>query len=132
MATYVRYTHPLIEIDDSEIPYYAHLHGNIMIAMHHGHKKKNTQLPSLFASEPRFRKMWGQADYCYIHTGHYHHAEQDMAENGGAIVERHPTLAGRDAYAARGGYVSWRSARAITYHASHGEIMRVTVTPQFS
>ena len=121
-----------IEVDDSEVPYYAHLHGKIMIAMHHGHKKKNTQLPALFSSEPRYRAMWGAADYCYIHTGHYHHAEQDMAENGGAIVERHPTLAGRDAYAARGGYVSWRSARAITYHNKHGEIMRVTVTPQFS
>ena len=123
---------PRIEVDDTEVPYYAHLHGKIMIAMHHGHKKKNTQLPSLFSSEPRFRKMWGDANYCYIHTGHYHHAEQDMAENGGAIVERHPTLAARDAYAARGGYVSWRSARAITYHAVHGEIMRVSVTPQFS
>lgn len=121
-----------ITVDDSEVPYYAHLHGNIMIAMHHGHKKKNAALPSLFASEPRYRQMWGNASYCYIHTGHYHHAEQDMAENGGAIVERHPTLAGRDAHAARGGYVSWRSARAITYHAKRGEIMRVTVTPQFS
>lgn len=121
-----------VEVDDSEVPYYAHLHGNIMIAMHHGHKKKNTQLPSLFSSEPRYRSMWGQAKYCYIHTGHYHHAEQDMAEHGGAIVERHPTLAGRDAYAARGGYVSWRSARAITYHSTQGEIMRVTVTPRYS
>lgn len=119
-----------LEVDDTEFPYYAHLHGNIMLGFHHGHKTKNRSLPALFASEPRFRKMWGDAAYCYIHTGHYHHAEQDMAEGGGAIVERHPTLSGRDAYAARGGYVSWRAAHAITYHKDSGECRRVTVTPR--
>jgi len=101
-----------------------------MLGFHHGHKVKNKSLPALFSSEPRFRKMWGLADYCYIHTGHYHHTEQDMAEAGGAIVERHPTLSSRDAYAARGGYVSWRAAHAITYHKDYGEYRRVTVTPK--
>lgn len=118
-----------LEVDMSEIPYYAHLHGSIMIGMHHGHKLKNERLPMLFASEPRFREMWGSAKYTYIHTGHYHHSERVTSETGGAIVERHPTLAGRDAYAARGGYVSWRAAHAITYHKEKGEICRVTVTP---
>ena len=121
-----------LEVDDTEFPYYAHLHGSIMLGFHHGHKVKNKSLPALFASEPRFRKMWGEAAYCYIHTGHYHHSEQDMAEGGGAIVERHPTLSGRDAYAARGGYVSWRAAHAITYHTQYGEVRRVTVTPRGS
>lgn len=121
---------PRLEIDDTEFPYYAHLHGEIMLGFHHGHKTKNRSLPALFASEPRFRKLWGQAEYCYIHTGHYHHTEQDMAEGGGAIVERHPTLASRDAYSARGGYVSWRAAHAITYHKEYGEYRRVTVTPR--
>jgi hypothetical protein len=121
---------PRLEVDDTEFPYYAHLHGSIMLGFHHGHKTKNKSLPALFASEPRFRKMWGDAAYCYIHTGHYHHTEQDMAEGGGAIVERHPTLSGRDAYAARGGYVSWRAAHAITYHKDSGECRRVTVTPR--
>jgi len=116
-------------VDDTDFPYYAHLHGEIMLGFHHGHKKKNTALPTLFASEPRYRQMWGSASYCYIHTGHYHHTEQDMSEGGGAIVERHPTLSGRDAYAARGGYTSWRAAHAITYHNQTGECLRVTVTP---
>ena len=74
--------------------------------------------------------MWGKSKYCYIHTGHYHHQEQDMAEFGGAIVARHPTLAARDAHATRGGYVSWRAAKAITYDKSRGEISRKTVTPE--
>lgn len=120
---------PRLEVDDTEFPYYAHLHGEIMLGFHHGHKKKNTALPSLFSAEPRYRSMWGQAKYCYIHTGHYHHKEQDASEGGGAIVERHPTLAGADAYAARGGYVSWRAAHAITYHRLTGEHSRKTVVP---
>lgn len=119
-----------VEVDMTHFPFYAHLHGDIMLGFHHGHKVKNGSLPALFASEPRYREMWGNAKYTYIHTGHYHHTEQNMAEGGGAIVERHPTLAARDAYAARGGYVSWRAARAITYDAKAGEVHRVTVIPR--
>ena len=122
---------PRMEVDDTPFPYYAHLHGKIMLGFHHGHKKKNKDLPALFASEPRYREMWGQAIYTYIHTGHYHQTEQDMAEAGGAIVERHPTLAARDAYAVRGGYVSWRAARAITYHETDGESGRTTKPPRY-
>lgn len=118
-----------IEVDQTEFPFYAYLHGDIMLGFHHGHKVKNRSLPALFASEPRYRHMWGSAKYTYIHTGHYHHSEQDMAEGGGAIVERHPTLSSRDAYSARGGYTSWRAAHAITYHNKTGECLRVTVTP---
>lgn len=121
---------PRVNVDDSEFPFYAFKHGKVMLAFHHGHKVKNQKLPALFASEPRYRKMWGDSMYTYIHTGHYHHTEQTMSEEGGAIVERHPTLAGRDAYAARGGWVSHRAARAITYHADSGEDTRVTKIPR--
>ena len=120
-----------VEIDDTDFPFYAHLHGNIMLGFHHGHKVKNQSLPALFSSEPRYRAMWGSAQYTYIHTGHYHHTEQMMGEGGGAIVERHPTLSGKDSYAARGGYHSWRAAHAITYDSESGEHRRVTVTPKF-
>ncbi len=92
-----------VQVDDTEFPFYAHQHGSIMLAFHHGHKMKNKNLPALFSSEPRYRTMWGSSSICYIHTGHYHHTEQDISEMGGAIVERHPTLAARDAYAARHG-----------------------------
>lgn len=122
---------PRVEILDTEFPFYAYLHGEIMLAWHHGHKVKNKSLPSLFASEPRYREMWGKARYTYIHTGHYHQTEQDQSEHGGAIVERHPTLASRDAHAARGGYVSWRGIRRITYHKTKGEVSRQTETPGY-
>ncbi len=119
-----------VTVDDTPLPYYAYLHGEIMLGFHHGHKKANKALPMLFSSEPRYRSMWGAANYTYIHTGHYHHKEVDSHENGGAIVERHQTLSGRDAYAARGGFISQRGAVVITYHKTMGEVERVRVLPR--
>jgi len=117
-----------LTVIDNEFPYYAYLHGETMLAFHHGHKVKLAQLHKLFASEPRFREMWGKASYTYIHTGHYHH--ERLIEDGGAIAEMHPTLSGRDAYAARGGWISRRGAKVITYDKTDGEIARVTVRPR--
>ena len=119
---------PRVEVIDNEFPYYAYLHGQTMLGFHHGHKMKLANLHKLFASEPRFREMWGQANGTYIHTGHYHH--ERVIEDGGAIAEQHPTLAARDAYAARGGWVSQRGAKVITYHKVDGEVARVTVRPR--
>lgn len=117
-----------VTVDDTPFPYYAYLHGEIMLGFHHGHKKANAALPALFSADPRYRSMWGAATYTYIHTGHYHHTE--VKENEGAIVERHQTLSGRDAYAARGGFISQRGAVAITYHKTMGEVERVRVLPR--
>lgn len=121
---------PRVTVDDTEFPYYAMLHGETMLAFHHGHKMKLSQLHKLFASEPRYRSMWGQAKHTYIHAGHLHH--EKVIEDGGAIAEQHPTLAARDAYAARGGWVSQRGAKVITYHKIDGECHRVTVRPRLT
>ena len=118
-----------VDVDDTEFPYYAYLHGETLLGFHHGHKVKNPSLPALFSCEPRYRKLWGEATYCYIHTGHYHHREKESGEFSGAIVERHPTLAAADAYAVRGGYTSKRGAYVITYHKTLGEISRSSVYP---
>jgi len=45
-------------------------------------------------------------------------------------VMQHQTLAARDAYAARGGWVADRRVTAITYHTLDGDIHRTTVTPE--
>jgi len=119
---------PRLKVIDNDFPYYAYLHGETMLGFHHGHKVKLANLHKLFASEPRFREMWGKASYTYIHTGHYHH--EQLIEDGGAIAEMHPTLSGRDAYAARGGWVSRRGAKVITYDKTDGEVARVTVRPR--
>ena len=64
---------PRLEVIDNDFPYYAYLHGETMLGFHHGHKVKLANLHKLFASEPRFREMWGKSSSTYIHTGHYHH-----------------------------------------------------------
>lgn len=117
---------PRVTVHDSELPYYAIPWGSNLIGFHHGHLRKNDQLPALFAAQ--FRELWGQSKRAYIHTGHRHHKE--VREHPGAEVHQHPTLAARDAYAARGGWWSERKITAITYHITHGEVATNTVTPE--
>lgn len=117
---------PRIDVHSSELPYYAIEWGNVLLGFHHGHLKKNDQLPALFAAQ--FREQWGRCSKVYIHTGHRHHKEDK--EHAGARVIQHPTLAARDAYAARGGWISERAITAMTFHKSFGEVGTVTVCPE--
>lgn len=117
---------PRVEVIDTPLPYYVHQHGKTMLAFHHGHLRKNDQLPILFAAQ--FPQVWGATTKRYAHTGHRHHAEEK--EHSGITVIQHPTLAARDAYAARGGWIAERQVTAITYHSEYGQVGRVTVTPE--
>ncbi len=117
---------PRVQVIDSELPYYVHQHGKTMLAFHHGHLKKNDQLPILFAAQ--FPKVWGETTKRYAHCGHRHHVEEK--EHSGITVIQHPTLAARDAYAARGGWIADRQVTAITYHSEYGQVGRVTVSPE--
>lgn len=117
---------PRIEVVDTPLPYYAVQHGQVMLAFHHGHLKKPDGLPLLLAAQ--FPQMWGGTTKRYAHTGHLHHVAEK--EFSGMKVVQHPTLAARDAYAARGGWISERQAACITYHAEHGEVARTIVTPE--
>lgn len=117
---------PRVEVIDSPLPYYCIQHGKTMLAFHHGHLKKNDQLPILFAAQ--FPKIWGDTTKRYCHTGHRHHIEEK--EHSGIAVIQHPTLAARDAYAARGGWVAERQVTSITYHSEFGQVARNTVTPE--
>lgn len=117
---------PRITVHESELPYYAIEWGNTLLGFHHGHLKKNEQLPALFAAQ--FREAWGRCPKVYIHTGHRHHKEE--RDHTGARVTQHPTLASRDAYAARGGWWSEREITAITYHKRNGWAGSNNVTPE--
>ena len=46
------------------------------------------------------------------------------------IIEQHRTMAAKDSYASRGGYLAGRDAKAITYHKQYGEVGRITITPE--
>ena len=117
---------PRVSVHDSELPYYAIQWGEVMLGFHHGHLRKNGELPALFAAQ--FRALWGACRKVAIHTGHRHHKE--VKEHPGAEVIQHPTLAARDAYAARGGWFSERRITSIVYHKAHGEVATTTVTPE--
>lgn len=117
---------PRVTVIDSELPYYVHKHGETMLAFHHGHLKANDQLPLLFAAQ--FPRQWGETVKRYCHVGHRHHLHEK--EHSGMTVVQHPTLAARDAYAARGGWMADRRVTAITYHTRHGDVARTTVTPE--
>lgn len=117
---------PRVQVIDTPLPYYVYQHGETMLAWHHGHLRKNDQLPILFATQ--FSDLWGKTKKRYVHTGHRHHAEEK--EHSGMMVIQHSTLAARDAYAARGGWMSERKVNAITYHKQWGEVGRITVVPE--
>jgi hypothetical protein len=117
---------PRVEVIDSELPYYVYQHGKTMLAFHHGHLRKNDQIPILFAAQ--FPQVWGATTKRYAHCGHRHHVEEK--EHSGITVIQHPTLAARDAYAARGGWIADRAVTAITYHAEYGQVARNTVVPE--
>jgi len=117
---------PRIVVIDSELPYYVHQHGNTMLAWHHGHLAKKESLPLIFAAQ--FPVIWGNTKKRYVHCGHMHHT--DIKEHNGITVEQHPTLASRDAYSARGGWLSERQVTAICYSDKFGQVARNTVTPE--
>ena len=118
---------PRITVEQSPHPYYAFEWGVTMLAWHHGHLAKMSDLPGVFAADPKFREMWGRAKHTSIHTGHKHH--ERVIERGGAIVEQHPTLAARDSHGSRLFEYSRRAAKAITFHKERGEQSRVIVMP---
>lgn len=117
---------PRVEVKDFELPYFAMQHGQTMLGFHHGHIRKNEALPSLFAAQ--YPVIWGNTTKRYAHTGHRHHKHE--LEYSGITISQHTTFAARDAYAARGGWISERSITSVTYHDEHGEVARNTITPE--
>ena len=115
-----------VTVNDSILPFYVFEWGNTMLGVHHGHKVKNENLPLLFAAQ--FPQEWGRTTRREIHCGHRHH--RDEKEYNGVTIVQHPTLAARDAYAARGGWIADRAAWAITYHKKYGAVGRVMVTTE--
>lgn len=123
----ILYEHePRVTVNDAVLPYYVVQHGSVMLAFHHGHKKPPASLPLYFATAHPV--MWGATTKRYAHCGHRHHVEEK--EHSGMKVIQHSTIAARDAHASRGGWFSERQAIAITYHEQHGEVARLTVTPE--
>jgi hypothetical protein len=115
---------PRIEVITRPDPYYCIEHGKTSLFFHHGHKKKLEALETVFVS--KFREIYGRTKYSYAHTGHLHH--NVMLERNTMQLEQHRTLAAPDSHASRGGWVSGRDAKVITYHKEHGDVGRIIIS----
>lgn len=116
---------PRITVDNTADTYYCYVFGKVSLFWHHGHKKKPESVDDVFVA--KFRSVFGETEFSYAHMGHMHHDK--LLETNLMTVEQHRTLAANDAYASRGGWVSGRGAKVITYHESYGEVSRVSITP---
>jgi hypothetical protein len=119
---------PRVKVDDNPNTYYCFVWGENSLFFHHGHKRKIKDVSRVFAG--MYREQYGNSKKSYAHIGHYHHTAS--AEDALMRSEIHPTLAAKDAYAARGGYISQRAANTIIYDKNHGEVGRITVTPEMA
>lgn len=114
---------PRINIDTNPDPYYCYTFGKVCLFYHHGHKKGIKNIDTTFVG--KFKKEFGKSEYVYGHTGHLHH--ELKIESNLMTLEQHRTLASKDAYASRGGYLSGRDSKVITYHKNFGEVKRSTI-----
>lgn len=93
---------------------------------HHGHRRGVGNVNSVFVG--KYREAYGRTRFSYAHVGHKH--ADELKSTNLMKVEQHETLAAPDAYAANGGWLSGRSAKAIFYHARFGYVGRVVLTPE--
>ena len=100
--------------------------GSTLLGYTHGHTMKKAE-SRLAAMATDYRKDFGECEFVYCHSGHFHHATVTECTLG--IDEVHPALASKDAYAARGGWRSYRQAAAIVYHKNFGEVGRHIYRP---
>lgn len=117
---------PRVFVDTSPDVYKMVQHGKTTLFFHHGHKARFDAIEPVMIA--KFRKAFGESVYSYAHVGHLHH--QKIVESRNMIVEQHRTLAAKDAYASRGGWMSGRSANVIIYSAEYGEVARLTISPE--
>jgi len=113
-----------VTIDTNPDPYYCVKFGKVALFFHHGHLKRLNDLDSVLVA--KFKKEFGESKFVYAHTGHMHN--QQVRESNLMIIEQHRTLASRDAYASRSGWISGRDSKVITYHKDFGEVARNTIS----
>lgn len=115
-----------VTVETRPDPYYAFEWGDTALLFHHGHLRNPKNVDDVLVR--KFRELYGKAKKVYAHMGHMHH--EKSIESTLMVIEQHPTLAAQDAYASRGGWLSDRLARVITYHKTFGEVGRMGITPE--
>jgi hypothetical protein len=128
MAAYFE-DEPRVTVDVSPMILHRTKWGKTLLGYTHGHtmKKAETRLAAMATD---FREEFGTSRYIYTHSGHWHH--QTITEGTLGIDEVHGQLGAKDAYAARGGWRSYRQAAVIVYSKEFGEIGRFVYRPEMS
>lgn len=113
---------PRVTIDSDAAWFHYHVFGVNRLGFHHGHGRKLTELPLYMCTDPA--AQWDSAAGLmgWWYTGHVHHERR--VEKDGIVAEALNTIAGRDAFAAEGGYRSRRCAFVDTLHRSRGRLSR--------
>lgn len=117
---------PRITIDQNPDPYYCYTFGKNCFFFHHGHKKKMAAIDSVFVS--KYKQEFGSSEFVYADLGHLHH--ERVLESNLMVLEQHRTLAAPDSHASRGGWMSGRSSKVVTYHKDYGKVVEHTISPQ--
>ena len=115
-----------VTVDNSADAYYCYEFGMVSLFVHHGHLRKPERIHDVFAA--KFREVWGRTKYSYAHMGHMH--SNKVIETNLVEVEQHRTLAAKDAYASKGGWMSGRDAKVITYHKDYGRVSSLVISPE--
>lgn len=123
VGLYYRYQkHQRVEIELTPIEIAFVEFGETLVAIHHGHKKKNPRdLVAFFAAE--YPEVWGRTRRRYLFTGHDHNWSGQRFP--GMYWERFEPVTSRDHYAASSLYDQASSVSCITYSKEGGEIGRV-------
>lgn len=118
---------PRVYVDVSPSILHRTKWGKTLLGYTHGHtmKKAETRLQAMATD---FRSEFGDSEYVYTHSGHWHH--QTVSETTLGIDEIHGQLGAKDAYAARGGWRSYRQAAVIIYSKQFGEVSRIIYRPK--
>jgi hypothetical protein len=115
---------PRVQVDNSMDTYYCIEHGDVSLFFHHGHKRKVGNIDTVFTA--KYRDVFGRTKFSYAHMGHLHSV--DVKETNLMLIEQHRTLASPDSYSSRGGWISGRDAKVISYHRDYGEVCRQIIS----
>lgn len=119
LGAYFRNAPHVQVLQDPSVRHY-HEFGRNLIGTTHGDRAKAQDLAEIMAAERP--EAWGRTAHRTWLVGHVHH--QTVKEYRGCRVETFRTLAARDSWHARQGYLSGRDLHRILLHREHGEIAR--------
>jgi hypothetical protein len=94
--------------------------GSTLLAFQHGDKMKQERMYQVVTTD--MREAWGRVKYCHVFTGHFH--RERTIDVGLCKMESLRTTIPNEAYSTEAGYRSPRTAYAITFSCTGGEVGR--------